>query len=412
MLRRQCAAKLVHRDLARALRAWIQRTEEALIYYDVAAMQFSHVVLTPKTDGAPRSIEYMWRSANREKQDWALLHASQSSQLATVQTLVGRGAQVGVTDGHGQNALHVAAFAGYIDVVRELLDAEGIDVDATDSNGFTALLLASLRGHHAIMLLLVEAGGGESTRMECEQAEAAATVEEVRCGAAAEALRRAAAQQEDAKWMVEEAESKRAEAEAEAEAEARRVVVEERRTEAEREADEAKAKRLVAEKMAEEQERRLKMDCACTNQAGPKSLPGIAARSSQQETSAAAGSTVIESGEPPTTIGLLWLGAPSSCSVSARLYCPACINGLSSRTQLCSRSAEHATSYVRSSATMGDGPLPHGGDAQANLSSPFACFCRWLGSCFLTASVPRSRSRAETEPFTGAVLSRVALSLS
>ena len=152
--------------------------------------------------------------------------------------------------------------------------------------------------------------------------------------------------------------------------------------------------------------------CPATQRSGSAAVPGAAARSSQQETSAAAGSTVIESGDPPTTIGLLWLGAPSSCSVSARLYCPACINGLSSRTQLCSRSAEHTTSYVRSSATMGDGPLPHGGDAQANLSSPFACFCRWLGSGFLTASVPRSRSRAETEPFTGAVLSRVALSLS
>ena len=159
----QQAARLVHRDLARALSAWIQRTEEALIYYDVAAMQFSHVVVNPKTDDAPRSIEYIWRSANRDKLDWALLHASQAGHLATVQTLLGRGAQVGVADGLDQNALHVAAFAGYADVVRELLDAEGTDIDAEDACGHTALLLASLRGHHAIMLLLAEAGAADAT---------------------------------------------------------------------------------------------------------------------------------------------------------------------------------------------------------------------------------------------------------
>eukprot|EP00964_Phaeocystis_antarctica_P012514 scaffold6902_cov73-Phaeocystis_antarctica.AAC.2 len=112
-------------------------------------------------------------------------------------------------------------------------------------------------------------------------------------------------------------------------------------------------------------------------------------------------------------LGHFWhsCGAPSSCSVSARLYCPACINGLNSRTKLCSRSAEHATSYVRSSATAGEGAPPHGGGARANLSSSFACFCRWLGSGFVSASGPRARSR-EVEPSTGAVLSRVTLSLS
>ena len=74
---------------------------------------------------------------------------------------MGRGAQVGVADGLDQNALHVAAFAGYADVVRELLDAEGTDIDAKDANRHTALLLASLRAHHAIMLLLAEAGAAD-----------------------------------------------------------------------------------------------------------------------------------------------------------------------------------------------------------------------------------------------------------
>jgi hypothetical protein len=146
-------------QLIRGWRTWAQWakcTSDMNAFTDVASMQFSHVVVTPQSEGGSSSggIEYMWRSA----QDWALLHACQSGHLSTVQTLVGRGAQVGVTDGLSQNALHVAAFAGHAEIVRVLLDAPGTDIDAEDTNGHTALTLASLRGHHLIMRYLAEAG--------------------------------------------------------------------------------------------------------------------------------------------------------------------------------------------------------------------------------------------------------------
>jgi hypothetical protein len=147
---------MMSQSLGRAMRTWIKQTIDMSVYLNVASMQFSHVVVTPQSEGGSSSggIEYMWRSA----QDWALLHACQSGHLSTVQTLVGRGAQVGVTDGLSQNALHVAAFAGHAEIVRVLLDTPGTDIEAEDANGHTALVLASLRGHHLIMRYLAEAG--------------------------------------------------------------------------------------------------------------------------------------------------------------------------------------------------------------------------------------------------------------
>jgi len=134
----------------------------------VATMQFSHVVVRPKvvsdSDGGLArvpALRRLWRCNGRDRQDWALLHACQQGHLATVQALVWRGAQVGVCDGRNQNALHIAAFEGYIDIVRVLLGTEDLDVEARDSCGHTALMLASFRGHLTVMRTLVEAGAIE-----------------------------------------------------------------------------------------------------------------------------------------------------------------------------------------------------------------------------------------------------------
>ena len=86
-------------------------------------------------------------------------HASRARALSTAQTLVDRGAQVGVTDGLSQNALHVTCFEGHVDIVRLLLEERhSSGLDALNANGHTALMLASLRGHHEIMRMLVEEG--------------------------------------------------------------------------------------------------------------------------------------------------------------------------------------------------------------------------------------------------------------
>ena len=139
-------------------------------------MHFSHVVVTPVDgDDGRRGIHYMWQGPKGDKLDWALLHACQSGHLTTVQTLVDRGAQVGVTDGRSQTALHVSAFEGHTDIVRLLLEQLSSDdaggdaedaislINAEDACGHTALMLASLRGHLEIMRMLVEAGAHPSS---------------------------------------------------------------------------------------------------------------------------------------------------------------------------------------------------------------------------------------------------------
>lgn len=154
----------LHRQLSRGFVAWVEMAVDMRAYLEVASMQFSHVVVRPKPldedVGLARvpAIRRLWRCNERDKKDWALLHAAQQGHLATVQALVWRGALVGVCDGLNQNALHIAAFEGFLDVVKVLLDTEGCDIEARDACGHTALMLASLRGHLSVMRTLVEAG--------------------------------------------------------------------------------------------------------------------------------------------------------------------------------------------------------------------------------------------------------------
>ena len=148
--------------LARGFGAWVEMALEMGAYLHVASMQFSHVVVSQPSAGAPRDVQHVWRCANSDKQDWALLHACQQGHLSTVETLVRRGAVVGVCDGLDQNALHVAAFEGYAKIVQALLGGASVEIDVKDAYGHTALMLASLRGHVDVMLMLVEAGADES----------------------------------------------------------------------------------------------------------------------------------------------------------------------------------------------------------------------------------------------------------
>lgn len=139
-------------------------------YLDVASMQFTHVLVRPgratrarrKSTGESRQggLRNRWRCSSQDKQDWALLHASQKGHLATVSTLAARGARVGVCDGLGQNALHTACFEGHSDIVEVLLGAQGADLECQDVYGHTPLMLADLRGHEDIVQVLSDAAQG------------------------------------------------------------------------------------------------------------------------------------------------------------------------------------------------------------------------------------------------------------
>jgi hypothetical protein len=155
----RCSSRARRRQLLQAWQVWRAYQQAEAAYLDVASMHFDHVVLTTGggDESASRRLEPLWRCARRDKRDWALLHACQQGSTSAAEALLSRGAQVGVCNGLGQNALHAACFEGHIDVVYALLEAGSDDLEAEDTNGHTALVLASLRGHVDVVRVLQEA---------------------------------------------------------------------------------------------------------------------------------------------------------------------------------------------------------------------------------------------------------------
>jgi ankyrin repeat protein len=93
-----------------------------------------------------------WADVNSD-----LLDAARKGDTATVQSLLGSGANVNATDEHGGTALMYAAVNGHTATVQALVDA-GADVDKVHNFGKSAKMLAEEKGHTAVVDLLVQAG--------------------------------------------------------------------------------------------------------------------------------------------------------------------------------------------------------------------------------------------------------------
>lgn len=88
----------------------------------------------------------------------ALMNAVQNDDAAAVQRLIAQGANVSEIDSQGDSPLIMAAYKGYTEIVRLLLEA-GADVGALDPGmKATALHAASYAGHADAAKLLVEYG--------------------------------------------------------------------------------------------------------------------------------------------------------------------------------------------------------------------------------------------------------------
>jgi ankyrin repeat protein len=87
-----------------------------------------------------------------------LVAASRKGDVAEVRRLAAAGADVNVGEGTADRMpLATAAYAGHVEVVRELV-ARGARVDGADSGGWTSLKWAAYRGHAHVVDALVALG--------------------------------------------------------------------------------------------------------------------------------------------------------------------------------------------------------------------------------------------------------------
>jgi len=86
-----------------------------------------------------------------------LLQIAESGDVAKLQRVLGRGADVNACDDSGVTALMVAAYHGRLEMVKALLE-HGAELNAANSEGLTAAMLADDAGHEETVRHLVALG--------------------------------------------------------------------------------------------------------------------------------------------------------------------------------------------------------------------------------------------------------------
>jgi ankyrin repeat protein len=95
--------------------------------------------------------------------DTALIAASSRNRTATVQALIGAGADLNLQDSNGSTALIVACMNRSEATVQTLIGA-GANLNVRDNDGWTALMMAARWGGKAIVQALLAAGSDRSIR--------------------------------------------------------------------------------------------------------------------------------------------------------------------------------------------------------------------------------------------------------
>lgn len=93
----------------------------------------------------------------------ALHTAAMNADLATVELLLDRGAEIDARNDSGNTALHLAAFRGSREVVDALI-RRGAEVTLKDKGGFAALDWAAANGFQVIVAKLLNAGADVESR--------------------------------------------------------------------------------------------------------------------------------------------------------------------------------------------------------------------------------------------------------
>ncbi|RYP71470.1 hypothetical protein DL769_004695 [Monosporascus sp. CRB-8-3] len=147
-----CAAMNGHLDVVRSL-------IEAGAALDVPDMSGNTPLLWAAFKGHKGVVEYLWQDANKKLRDHtgrtALHLAAMAGRVEVVMQLVELGADKEAKERSGWTPLHLAARNRHVDAVRLLIEL-GADKQAKDSNGRTPLDLAASSGYLNVERLLIE----------------------------------------------------------------------------------------------------------------------------------------------------------------------------------------------------------------------------------------------------------------
>ncbi|XP_067654113.1 ankyrin repeat domain-containing protein 17-like [Haliotis asinina] len=96
---------------------------------------------------------------SRGEDSWTpVMAAAYNEHRALVKFLVGRGADVSLTDSDGNNVLHYACREGHLETVKLILSLDVVDVNARNKKGRTGADWARHGGHQRVLDLLVSQG--------------------------------------------------------------------------------------------------------------------------------------------------------------------------------------------------------------------------------------------------------------
>jgi len=147
------AARNGHTEVARVLAA-----RGALIGRPVAAVACNNVErLRQLVKEDPELLEKTWNSWVWNEEHTLLHHAAHHGSVECIAALVALGADPKALDSGGCTPLMIAAAAGHLDAVRELLKHDD-RIDLASKYGWTPLVFAASREREAVVRLLLERG--------------------------------------------------------------------------------------------------------------------------------------------------------------------------------------------------------------------------------------------------------------
>ncbi len=112
---------------------------------------------------APQTAPQAQPSNASVDEDYNLMVAAQSGDLAAAKKAIAAGANVNAMSGNGLSVIMYAAGKGHTDIVRLLLKA-GANIEAKEKNGVTPLMLAANLGHTEAVKALIQAGANANEK--------------------------------------------------------------------------------------------------------------------------------------------------------------------------------------------------------------------------------------------------------